>query len=211
MKTRKLKDIVVSEIGMGCMGFSHGYGKIPEESYSIEAINKAHDFGCTFFDTAEVYGPNLEPEFFGHNEKLLAKALKPYRKEIVLATKLHVPTEEAKNGRKFIYFPEGGYEHNGNKLQTFRAGAFKVAKNAEVPIVPVAIYDSHLPFDYNSYRKVTTQVYFMEPISYEQYADMSTKEISELVKGLIEDKLEELEQNRKNNGWNMWVPKYRNC
>ena len=120
-------------------------------------------------------------------------------------------TEEAKNGRKFIYFPEGGYEHNGNKLQTFRAGAFKVAKNAEVPIVPVAIYDSHLPFDYNSYRKVTTQVYFMEPISYEQYADMSTKEISELVKGLIEDKLEELEQNRKNNGWNMWVPKYRNC
>ena len=35
MKTRLLRDIVVSEVGMGCMAFSHGYGKIPEETYSI--------------------------------------------------------------------------------------------------------------------------------------------------------------------------------
>ena len=38
MKTRLLRDIEVSEVGMGCMAFSHGYGKIPEEEYSIEAI-----------------------------------------------------------------------------------------------------------------------------------------------------------------------------
>ena len=38
MKTRLLGDIEVSKIGMGCMAFSHGYGKIPEESYSIEAM-----------------------------------------------------------------------------------------------------------------------------------------------------------------------------
>lgn len=38
MKTRKLKDIEVSPIGMGCMGFSHGYGEIPDRNYSIEAI-----------------------------------------------------------------------------------------------------------------------------------------------------------------------------
>ena len=35
MKTRKLKDIEVSAVGMGCMAFSHGYGKIPSEQYSI--------------------------------------------------------------------------------------------------------------------------------------------------------------------------------
>ena len=75
----------------------------------------------------------------------------------------------------------------------------------------MALYDSHLPFDYNSYRRVTTQVCFLEPIDFEEYGDMSTKEISEMVKGRIEDKLEELEQNRKSNGWNLWVPKYRNC
>lgn len=96
MKTRKLRDLEVSEIGMGCMGFSHGYGQIPAEDYSIEAIQKAHDFGCTFFGTAEVYGPNLAPEYFGHNEKLVGKAIKDFRKEIVLATKLHIPTAEAK-------------------------------------------------------------------------------------------------------------------
>ena len=55
MKTRKLGQLEVSEIGMGCMGFSHGYGQVPEEAYSIEAIRKAYEAGCTFFDTAEVY------------------------------------------------------------------------------------------------------------------------------------------------------------
>ncbi len=120
-------------------------------------------------------------------------------------------TEDVRGGRRFIYFPEGGYMHNGNKLQDFLPGAFKVAKKAEVPIIPVALYDSHLPFDYNSYRKCTTQVCFMDPIYYEEYADMSTKEISEMVKKRIEEKLDELEENRKSNGWNMWVPKYKNC
>lgn len=96
MKTRKLGAIEVSEIGMGCMGFSHGYGRIPDESYSIEAIKKAYDFGCTFYDTAEGYGPNLDPANKGHNERILGKALKDVRDNIVLATKLHLPTEEAK-------------------------------------------------------------------------------------------------------------------
>ena len=59
MKTRKLKDIEVSAVGMGCMAFSHGYGKIPPEQYSIEVIQNAYQHGCNFFDTAEVYSPNL--------------------------------------------------------------------------------------------------------------------------------------------------------
>lgn len=49
MKQRIIGSIAVSEVGMGCMGFSHGYGKVPEEAYSIRAIQKAYDFGCTFF------------------------------------------------------------------------------------------------------------------------------------------------------------------
>ena len=54
MQTRTLGALRVSPIGMGCMGLSHGYGSIPPEDYSITAIRKAHDFGCTFFDTAEI-------------------------------------------------------------------------------------------------------------------------------------------------------------
>lgn len=110
--------------------------------------------------------------------------------------------EEAKQGRKFVYFPEGKYEHNGNKLQEFLPGAFNCAKSAKVPIVPVAIYDSHIPFDFNSYKKVTTQVFFLDPIYYDDYAHMTTKEISQMVKQQIEDKMSFLEENRARHGFN---------
>ena len=58
MKTRKLRDLVVSEIGMGCMGFSHGYGAAPEREYSIQAIRDAYAYGCTFFDTPRAMAPS---------------------------------------------------------------------------------------------------------------------------------------------------------
>ena len=86
MKTRKLRHIDVSEVGMGCMAFSHGYGKIPDETYSIEAIRNAYDHGCTFFDTAEIYSPNLAS--VGHNERIVGKALKDIRGDVVIATKV---------------------------------------------------------------------------------------------------------------------------
>ena len=85
METRYLNQIAVSEVGMGCMAFSHGYGKIPPESYSIEAIRNAYEHGCTLFDTAEVYSPNLSG--IGHNERIVGKALKDVRGDVVIATK----------------------------------------------------------------------------------------------------------------------------
>lgn len=94
MEKRKLGKLVVSPIGMGCMGFSHGYGDIPDEAYSVEAIRKAYDFGCTFFDTAESYGPNHDPANYGHNERIVGKALEPFRRDAVLATKLHIDAAE---------------------------------------------------------------------------------------------------------------------
>ena len=95
MKTRKLRDIEVSEVGMGCMAFSHGYGKIPPEEYSIEAIRNAYEHGCTFFDTAEVYSPNLSG--IGHNERIVGKALKAVRDKVVIATKLFLEVSLAKS------------------------------------------------------------------------------------------------------------------
>lgn len=80
MKYRKLRDIEVSAVGMGCMGFSHGYGECPVEDESIRLIRKAYDLGCTHFDTAEVYG-------YFENEKLLHKAVKDFRDKIVIASK----------------------------------------------------------------------------------------------------------------------------
>jgi aryl-alcohol dehydrogenase-like predicted oxidoreductase len=78
------------------MAFSHGYGKIPDEQYSIEAIRAAYNHGCTFFDTAEVYSPNLAG--IGHNELIVGKALKDVRDKVVIATKLFLKASEVVNG-----------------------------------------------------------------------------------------------------------------
>lgn len=90
MNYRKLANIKVSAIGMGCMGFSHGYGQPPEHNESLRLIRYAHDLGCTHFDTAEGYGA-------GHNEELVGQALKPVRQKVVLATKFYIADSSPEN------------------------------------------------------------------------------------------------------------------
>lgn len=80
--------LTVSAIGMGCMGFSHGYGIGPDEKSAIALMRQAHELGCTFYDTAEGYAD-------GANERLVGKALHPIRQDIVLATKFHIQTPAA--------------------------------------------------------------------------------------------------------------------
>lgn len=89
---------------------------------------------------------------------------------------------EVKEGRKFIIFPSGGYEHrNGNYVDEFKPGSFKSAMRARAPIVPVAIVDSWKVFDLNSLRKVRTQVYYLKPILFEEYRNLKSVEIAEMV------------------------------
>lgn len=116
-----------------------------------------------------------------------------FRQQVECAKAIQSGVEQ---GRRYIYFPEGGYDKNGNELQEFRPGAFNCVKKAKAPIVPVAIYDSHIPFDVNSLRKVTTQVCFLEPIYYEEYQRMTTQQISEIVKGRIEECMIYMEKQR---------------
>ena len=82
MKKRKLgnSSLEVSEIGLGCMGMSFGYGVIADKKQSVELIRKAVELGVTFFDTAEVYGPFT-------NEELVGEALEPFREKVAIATK----------------------------------------------------------------------------------------------------------------------------
>ncbi|MCD8090408.1 MAG: aldo/keto reductase [Clostridiales bacterium] len=87
MKTRKLRNLEVSEIGYGCMGLSHGYGAVPEKRKSIWLIQLAYDLGCTHFDTAESYTE-------GANEELVGEALQPIRSRVTIATKLHLLSAE---------------------------------------------------------------------------------------------------------------------
>lgn len=92
---------------------------------------------------------------------------------------------EVKEGRRYIIFPEGGYDKNHNHVLEFMPGAFKCAMKAKKPIVPVALIDSYKPFELNSLKPVTTQVHFLEPLYYEDYKGLSTREVSDLVRGRI--------------------------
>ena len=116
MRTRELRDLTVSEVGMGCMAFSHGYGKIPPEKYSIEAIQNAYQHGCTFFDTAEVYSPNLAG--IGHNERIVGKALHDVRENVVLATKLFLNRSEIGRGSTVYDAVRRHLEDSMERLQT---------------------------------------------------------------------------------------------
>lgn len=92
MKTRILgQNLKVSELGLGCMGLTFGYGPAVSEEDAIALIHKAYDKGITFFDTAEAYSQGL-------NEQFLGKAVKSFRNDVVIATKFGFLDGDASKG-----------------------------------------------------------------------------------------------------------------
>ena len=79
MKTRKLGQLEVSALGLGCMGMSEFYGTA-DEGEAIATIHRAIELGVDFLDTADMYGPFT-------NERLVGRAIADRRDQVVLATK----------------------------------------------------------------------------------------------------------------------------
>jgi aryl-alcohol dehydrogenase-like predicted oxidoreductase len=81
MKKRKLgsQGLVVTELGLGCMGMSQFYGP-RDDVESTATLERAIELGLDFFDTADVYG-------IGHNEELVGKILRKHRDRVIIATK----------------------------------------------------------------------------------------------------------------------------
>ncbi len=80
MQKRKLgKNLVVSEIGLGCMTIGKDYGENSKRE-AIKIIRRAYELDVTMFDTAELYAE-------GKNESLVGEALKPFRDKVSIATK----------------------------------------------------------------------------------------------------------------------------
>ena len=136
MKTRQLGNITVSEIGMGCMAFSHGYGQIPPEGYSIEAIQGAYAHGCTFFDTAEVYSPGLSG--IGHNERIVGKALQGVRGNVVIGTKLFLDSSEVQREGSVYGAVRRHLEASLSRLRTDWVDLYYLHRTGSVPVEDVA-------------------------------------------------------------------------
>lgn len=94
MKTRKLGNsgLEVSALGMGAMNLSFGTGKAADINDGIKVIRSGFEKGINFFDTAEAYGPFT-------NEELVGEALKPFRKEVIIATKFGMISDTGVNSQ----------------------------------------------------------------------------------------------------------------
>ena len=101
MKTRKFRDIEVSAIGLGCMGFTHAYGEGPSEKDGIHLVHYAFEKGCRLFDTAEMYSSLKNEEFVG-------KAIRDLpRDQIVISDKIWPQPLPGQD------YPEGKFSEEG--------------------------------------------------------------------------------------------------
>ena len=94
--------------------------------------------------------------------------------------------KEVKAGRNYLIFPEGTRSRKGNEMLEFHSGSFKCALKAKCPVVPIAFIDSFKVLDEKGCKPVSVQIHYLEPISYEEYKDMNTTELANLVRGKIE-------------------------
>ncbi len=101
--------------------------------------------------------------------------------EVILAA-----TKEVARGRNYLIFPEGTRSKNGNRMREFHAGSFKIASKAKAPILPVALIDCYKVFDEKGCKPVSMQIHYLPVIPYEEYKDMKTPELAQMVHDRIE-------------------------
>lgn len=130
----------------------------------------------------------------------------PFLKQIIACTKsfamdredvrqsltvIQKVTEEVKQGRNYLIFPEGTRSKKGNVMGDFHGGSFRCAVKAKCPIVPVAFIDSFKVLDQKGCKKVGVQIHFLEPIPFEEYGHLKTVDVAQLVKDRIQQAIDE--------------------
>ena len=137
---------------------------------------------------------------------VLKKELKdiPFLKQIIACTKsfpmdredvrqsltvIKSVIQEVEAGRNYLIFPEGTRSKSTNDLLEFHNGSFRCAVKSKCPVVPVALVDCYKVLDQKGSKPLRVQIYYLEPIGYEEYKDMNTKELAALVRERIEAKV----------------------
>ena len=96
-------------------------------------------------------------------------------------------TEQLKNGRNVLIFPEGTRSKNGNVRGDWHGGSFKCAVKAKADIVPFCVIDTYKILDQKGSKRLSCQLHFLKPIPYEEYAGMKTTEIAAMVKARVQE------------------------
>lgn len=135
MKTRKLgsSGLEVSDLGLGCMGLSFGYGPATDTETGVKLIRAAVDKGVTFFDTAEVYGPWA-------NERMVGEALEPVRGQVVIATKFGFNIDD--EGKNL-----GGLNSRPERIRQVAEGALKRLRTDRIDLFYQHRVDPAVPME----------------------------------------------------------------
>ncbi len=133
MKYRKLgkSGLEVSALGLGCMGMSYAYGPALDKKEMIKLIHSAVEYGVTFFDTAEIYGPFT-------NEELVGEALAPYREKVVIATKFGFNIKDGK---------EAGLDSRPEHIKQAVKGSLKRLKIETIDLLYQHRVDPNVPIE----------------------------------------------------------------
>ncbi len=134
MRTRTLgtSGLEVSQIGFGCMGLNANYGTPLPRHEAIQIIRSAVEFGVTFFDTAEVYGPFT-------NEEIVGEALQPMRNRVVIATKFGFQVEP--DGRR------AGLNSRPERIKTVADAALKRLRTDVIDLFYQHRVDPQVPIE----------------------------------------------------------------
>ena len=132
---------------------------------------------------------------FLHQIALCTKSFAMDREDVRQSlTVIQAVTEEVKNGRNYLIFPEGTRSKLGNEMLEFHGGSFRCATKSKCPVVPVALIDSFKVLDEKGSRPVSMQLHYLPPIPYEEYQTMKPAELADLVKERIGDKIRQCTQ-----------------
>ena len=178
-----------------------GYMMYPNHQgkYDVYGIVSVHKNPCTcVIDKEKSYYPFVSELV----ELLHAKRLDKNNVRQGLSV-INQVAKEVKEGRRYILFPEGRYvTQNKNTMSEFKNGCFKISLMSKTPIVPVALVDSYKVFNgFSLCTMIKSQVHFLEPILYEEYKDLKTHEIADLVKARIQQKLDEVTLKKRCRGY----------